>query len=187
MSEKKIATIDGVAVEYKILHRVSNDFEIEITKPFQHITGGLHIPYFSRAYHSVEGKHGDEQIVHVLNNVYGLGSYLAENITHLKEQVGLLDRELEKLSANNISEKEFKQIRRKARRLLRNGEITDKYYQKILRWWKRELDKVWQETQLHYLDPFFENNFPMLVPHETRKQVLQILRDENSLQEGNDE
>ena len=187
MSENKSATIDGIEVEYKVLHRVSNDFEIEITKPFQNISGGLHIPYFARAHHSFDGKSGDEQILYVLNNVYGLSSYIAENRIRLKKQVRLLDRRLEKLSAHSISGDEFMAIRRKSRRLLRKGEISDKYHQMILRWWKKQMDWLWLETELHYIDPFFKNNFPMTVPHDTRKQVLKVLRSEISLQVEIDE
>jgi len=185
MSVKKITTINGIEVEYKVLHHFSNDFEIEITKPFQNITGGLHIPYFSRAYHNFDGDHGEECILSVLNNIYELGSHISENITCLKEQVHLLDQNIKKVSANSITEDEFKEISRKSRKMLRKNEISNSYHQKILRWWKKELDRVWLETEFHYIDPFFEENFPMCVPNDTRKQVLKILRGEISFKDEN--
>ncbi len=180
MSEKKVAIIDGVEVEYTILHRCSNDFELQITKPFQNITGGLYIPNFARAHHSFKGEYGDKRILDVLNNVYGLGSYLAENLTRLTQQVHLLDQQLDALAAQSISEDELMEIRRKLRRRLKKGEISSRYQQKVLRWWRRDLERIWLEGENNYIDPFFEKNFPMLVPYETKKQVLKILRNQNT-------
>ena len=185
--QNKTTTIDGVEVEYTILHRTSNDFELEITSPFQNITGGLHIMNLARRHCSFDGEYGDERILQVINNVYGLGRFIAENITYLKEQAVLLDQNVEALTTGSITEGEFKEIRRKSRRQLRKGEISERYHQRILRWWKGELDRVSLERELYYIDPFFEKNFPIIVPHGTREQVLEILRNETRFQEDSHE
>ena len=169
-------TIDGVEVECEILHRSAGDFGIEIIKPFQNITCGLHIPYFSRSRCSFIGESGDMRIVETLHNIYGFGQYIKENMTHLREKVRELDIIIETLSATKITEKEFKEVRIKLRRLLRNGEISNRYYQKVLRWWQVEMNSLWLEIDLYHIDPFFEENFPEIVPIGTREEILDILR-----------
>lgn len=178
MPENIIKTeIDGVEVEAKVCHRSSRDFQIEITKPYQSIQGGLHIPHFSGGRFSFDGEYGDQRILHELNRLYGLGSYLADNMDVLREKVRDLDKEIARVSAGKITKDEFKEIRRKLRRQLKRGEITNRYHQKVLRWWKNELNSLDMHIFLNLEDPFFENNFPMVVPCGTRKQVLKILRD----------
>jgi hypothetical protein len=190
MDNKIIKTIiDGIEVEGEVLHRDSGDFTVVITKPFQNIKGGLHIPYFSRPYHSFDGAYGDNSLLDALSGIYEIGTYLFENINSLKGKVCELDRKIERLSENKITETEYKNIRIKLRRVLKDGEISHKYYQKILKWWRAEREslrvKIWLQT-----DIFFQDNFPMIVPVSNRDGILKIIRSEtglmNELGEGED-
>ena len=169
-------TIDHVEVECEILHRSAGDLEIKIIKPFQNITGGIHIPYFSRDHYSFMGGYGDTRITETLHEIYGLGQYIQENMTYLREKTHELDTIIETLSANKITQKEFKEIRIKSRRLLKSGKISDRYHQKVLRWWQAELNALWLEIDIDHIDPFFEENFPETVRMGAREKILDILR-----------
>jgi hypothetical protein len=132
MANKIVKTeIDGTEVECRVCHRSSRDFEIEITRPFQGLQGGLHIPYFSASKQSFDGKHGDERILQELNHLYGLGSFIAENKESLKEKFRVVDQQINDVSRGKITEEEFRTIRLKLRSLLKRGEITSQYQQKV--------------------------------------------------------
>ena len=141
----------------------------------------MHIPYFSACKQSFDGKYGDECILQELKNLYGIGSYIADNMESLKEKFRVVDQQINNVSRGKITEEELRTIRLKLRSLLKRGEITIQYQQKVLRWWKSEMEALRIHIELHILDPFFKNNFPMLVPYNTQKQVLDILRNDRKL------
>jgi hypothetical protein len=136
----------------------------------------------ARGHTSFDGEYGNKRILRVVHTVYGIGRYLTENFSRLQKQVQQLDRSLERLTAGSVTEEDFRKIRRKSRCQLRKGAISERYHQKIFRWWRQELDRLFLEKELYYIDPFFEKNFPMIVPFETRKEVLGILRNKAALE-----
>jgi len=117
--------VDGIEVGGIVLQKSESDFEIAITKPYQNLTTGSHIPYFARDVLSFKGEYGDDSIKATLRYLYELGKHLAEKMELLKNKLADYDDQVS--------------------------------------------------------DEFFEDNFPMEVPFETRFQVLDILKGDRQL------
>ena len=89
MSKNQEITIvaEGKSVLGEITLRNESDISVKITSPFSGLTGGLHIPYFSRPYHSFMTDYGDKTAANLLKSLWELGSYIEENRKFLKLQV----------------------------------------------------------------------------------------------------
>ncbi len=81
MSNKEEVTINvgGIEVSGQITHRSEADISIRIDSPYQGLTRGLHIPYFSRPYNSFLTSYGESTARHLLKELYELSLYLHEN------------------------------------------------------------------------------------------------------------
>ena len=77
----------GEEVKGVISFRSDSDIRVEITSPYKGLSGGLHIPYFSRPYHSFMTEYGDKTAENLLKGLWELGSYMAENQKFLKLQL----------------------------------------------------------------------------------------------------
>ena len=64
--------INNNEVEGVVTHRSQFDFFVTITKPFQNISGGAHIPFFARRY-TFDGAYGDGRILETLRGLYQRG------------------------------------------------------------------------------------------------------------------
>ena len=53
-------TINGQEVEGQVTHRCASDITVKITKPYQNVSRGLHIPYFARPCTSFDSDFGDK-------------------------------------------------------------------------------------------------------------------------------
>jgi len=78
--------VGGVEVLGLITYRSEADITIKINSPYQGLTGGLHIPYFSRPFNSFLSSYGDSTAKHLLQNLYELGHFLKENRDFLRLQ-----------------------------------------------------------------------------------------------------
>lgn len=91
MSNKQEVSIkvDGVEVIGEITYRSEADIAIRITKPYQGLTNGCHIPYFSRPIHSFLTDYGDKMAENLLKYLYELGKYMEENRKFIEMQFSL--------------------------------------------------------------------------------------------------
>jgi hypothetical protein len=80
---------DGVEVIGEITYRSEVDIAIRITKPYQGLSNGCHIPYFSRPIHSFLTDYGDKMAENLLKYLYELGWYMGENNKFIKLQLSL--------------------------------------------------------------------------------------------------
>ena len=80
---------EGKTVKGKITFRNESDISVKITSPYSGLTGGLHIPYFSRPYNSFMTAYGDKTAENLLKGLWELGSYMEENQKFLKLQLAL--------------------------------------------------------------------------------------------------
>ena len=89
MSKNQQITIvaEGKTVKGEITFRNESDISVKITSPYSGLTGGLHIPYFSRPYHSFMTEYGDKTAENLLKGLWELGSYMEENQKFLKLQL----------------------------------------------------------------------------------------------------
>ena len=89
MSKNQEITIvaEGKTVIGEITFRNESDVSVKITSPFSGLTGGLHIPYFSRPYHSFMTAYGDKTAENLLKGLWELGSYMEANRKFLKLQL----------------------------------------------------------------------------------------------------
>jgi hypothetical protein len=81
--------VDGVEVIGEITYRSEADLAIRITKPYQMLTNGCHIPYFSRPIHSFLTGYGDKMAENLLKYLYELGLYMGKNSKFIKLQLSL--------------------------------------------------------------------------------------------------
>ena len=81
MSKKQEVSIkvDDVDVIGEITYRSEADITIRIREPFQGLTHGCHIPYFSRPLNSFMTDYGERMAVNLLQYIYELGLYIKEN------------------------------------------------------------------------------------------------------------
>jgi hypothetical protein len=103
MSKKQEVSIkvDGVEVIGEITYRSEADIAIRITKPYQGLTNGCHIPYFSRPIHSFLTDYGDKMSENLLKYLYELGWYMGENRKFIEIQFSLHLHGDEYLSGNS--------------------------------------------------------------------------------------
>ena len=64
-----------------------HNIAITISSPYQGLSNGLHIPYFSRPIHSFLTEYGDRTAENLLKYLYELGSYMEENIDFITMQM----------------------------------------------------------------------------------------------------
>ena len=91
MSKKQEVSIkvDGIEVVGEIFYRSEADIALRITKPYQALTNGCHIPYFSRPIHSFLDDYGDKMAENLLKYLYELGKYMEENCKFITLQLAL--------------------------------------------------------------------------------------------------
>jgi hypothetical protein len=91
MSNNQEITIitEGKTVKGEITFRSESDIFLKITSPYSGLSAGLHIPYFSRPYHSFMTAYGDKTAENLLKGLWELGSYMEENRKFLKLQLAL--------------------------------------------------------------------------------------------------
>ncbi len=91
MSKNQEITIvaEGKTVNGEITFRNESDISVKITSPFSGLTGGLHIPYFSRPYNSFITPYGEKTAENLLKHLWELGSYMEEHQKFLKLQLAL--------------------------------------------------------------------------------------------------
>ena len=91
MSRKQEVSIkvDGIEVVGEIFYRSEGDIGIRITNPYQGLTNGCHIPYFSRPFHSFQTEYGDKMAENLLKYLYELGKYMEENLKFIRLQLAL--------------------------------------------------------------------------------------------------
>ena len=83
----------GAKVEGTIIFRSESDIEVRITKPFQGLSWGLHIPYFARPVRSFTTTCGESTAKRLLENLYELGGYIHENRDYLVSQLPVYFRD----------------------------------------------------------------------------------------------
>ena len=70
------------------------------------------------------------------------------------------------------------------RKRLRNGEIDNIKYQRSLILLRRESKELKRKVP-QLTDDFFEENFPMIIPMGTQKDVMNIIRGKKKLESEN--
>ena len=81
--------VDGVEARGSIFHRSEADIGIRILSPYQGFSTGLHIPYFSRPYHSFLTEYGDRTAENLLKYLFELSLYMKENRKFIDLQFAL--------------------------------------------------------------------------------------------------
>ncbi len=71
--------VDDTEVTGEITHRSEAEILVRITQPFEGLSNGCHIPYFSRPTSSFMTDYGDRMAVNLLQYIYELGLYIKEN------------------------------------------------------------------------------------------------------------
>ncbi len=91
MSKNQKITIEfnGVEVAGEITYRSEGDIAVKILSPYHDLSSSLHIPYFSRPYHSFLTDYGDRTAQNLLKYLYELGLYVEENVKFVKMQLCL--------------------------------------------------------------------------------------------------
>jgi len=91
MSKNLEITIEfnEAAVAGEITYRSEGDIAVKILSPYHDLSSSLHIPYFSRPYHSFLSDYGDRTAQNLLKYLYELGLYVEQNIKFIKMQLSL--------------------------------------------------------------------------------------------------
>jgi hypothetical protein len=169
----KIA-INGQEVEGEITHRSASDLHVKITKPYQGVTRGVHIPYIARSQKRFDSDFGDKMAKDLLKSIYHLCTFIFENMDSLLDEYLKFKKRIKFLEAKHVSEYVLKSKRLQLRKKLRGGKIDNMEYQKRLTRIRKEYKKFELKKSLTW-SQFFEEYFPMIVPVNTRKDILRII------------
>ena len=166
--------IDGQKVEGEITYRCASEITVKITKPYQDVSRGLHIPYFARLHATFDSDFGDKTAKNLLGSIYRICTFTFENFDSLSAQYLQIKKRIKHLEARNISEWVFKSKRLKLRKLLRSGKIDNIEYQQQLTGIRKAYEEFeLKKNQIWY--GFFEEYFPMIVPVNTKDDILRII------------
>ncbi len=174
MHAKIQTTIDGQKVEGQITHRSASDISVKIIHPYQDVSRGLHIPYFAKSHKRFDSDFGDKTAKDLLKSIYHLCTFIFENMDSLIDEYLEFKKRIKFLEAKLVSEYVFKSKRLQLRKQLRSGEIDNLEYQKRLTPIRKEYEKFERKKNLIW-NGFFEEYFPMIVPVDTKNDVLRIL------------
>jgi hypothetical protein len=171
--------IDGVDVRGVITHRSAGDIEVEITRPYQNISSGWHIPYFGRQLYSYQTPYGDYTARGMLKGLYVFAAYLDTNMDVLREKLSTIKQTFATLVAR-VSQEDAIGFRRRQREG-ESGEVFD------IEDDEEELRKVaarrkhLKEMRYKITCDFFKDNFPWTLPNVNREEVLDILEGKKEL------
>jgi len=93
--------VDGVEARGSIFHRSEADIGIRILWPYQGFSTGLHIPYFSRPYHSFLTEYGVRTAENLLKYLFELSLYMKTNRIFIELQFTLHFHEDDYLSSES--------------------------------------------------------------------------------------
>ena len=180
----KIETIiDGQKVEGEITHCSASEIIVKITQPYQNVSRGLHFPHFVRSHMRFDSDLGGKIAKDLLESIYHLCSFIFENMDSLTAQYLKIQKRIKYLEAKDVSDYVFKSRRLELRKSLKNGRVNNIEYQKRLAAIRREHEKF--ELKKRMIWSVFFEDFPMIVPVGTRKDILRIF--ENNVRETNKE
>jgi len=178
MFERISIDVAGIRVEGEIVFRSRSDIDVRIVSPYRGITAGLHMAYFFMGdpANDYRGPRGDQTAAELLEELYELGKFIAENKQDLRRHLDETDAAIERLDQEQFfPEHKFCDIRRDLRGQLRGGIIDNKVYQRLLVQAKKKTEaRRWEIWRL--VGEFFDTCFPMIVPVGTRDDVQAVLR-----------
>ena len=174
MQTKIALTINGQEVEGEITHRSASDINVKITNPYQDVSKGLHIPIFARPYRSFDTELGDEIAKELLESIYRLCTFIFENFDTLTKEYLQIKKRIKHLEIKSVSEWTFKSKRLQLRKLLRSDKINNIEYQKRLTSIRKEYE-IFELKKSIIWSGFFAEQFPMVVPEDTKNEVLRLL------------
>ena len=171
--------VEDIEVGGSITHRSASDITVKITQPYSNISMGLHIPNIARAYNSFDGEKGDTTAESLLKNLYDVGHHMDSEIFSIREKLDIAKDRISHLPVQFNTE-EFNAKRRELKQLLKQGKFDSKVYQQQLTPLRKKAEE-YNQMVVEIMDVFFEDSFPMCIPHGTRKQVLGIVEGKKDL------
>jgi hypothetical protein len=174
MNTKVKVTVNGQEVEGEITHRSATDIDVKITRPYQDVSTGLHIPYAARPFKSFETELGEKAAKYLLKELYQICTFISENLDSLIEHYLQVKKRIKYLEAKSVSEWVYKSKRLQLRKLLRSGQIDNIEYQKRLTPFSKEHKKLKYKIYAIW-SRFIKEHFPMVVTADVRDDVLRVL------------
>ncbi len=166
--------IDGQKVEGEITHRSAHDISVKITKPYQGVSRGMHLPHFTASHKRFDRSFGDKIAKDLLRNIYHLCKFVFENMDSLTDRFLRTKKRIKFLELQGVSEWVYKCRSLQLRKLLKEGSIDNHEYQKRLISLRKAYGKFEHKKNMTW-NGFFDEYFPMIVPVNTRADVLRIL------------
>lgn len=171
--------VEGIEVEGKVTHRSASDITVKITQPYSNISMGLHIPCFARAHKSFNGEYGDTTAESLLKNLYDIGHHMDSDIFNIREKLDSAKGCISHLPFKFDHDK-FIEKRSELKQSLKQGKFDSKVYQQQLTPLRKKAEEFNQKV-IDIMDDFFEDSFPMCIPHGAREQVLGIIEGKKRL------
>ena len=81
--------VNEITVKGNVAHRSEAYILVEITEPFEGLSTGLSIPYFSRPMNSFESEYGDRTAENLLKYLYELGAFIRDNRSVIRAQMAV--------------------------------------------------------------------------------------------------
>lgn len=151
-----------------------------IDKLFKHISQSWHISYFAQGHINYHSQRGELRAQESLKHIYWVAEYVRRKEDMLKMSFQELEQRKSEISEGRMSESEFKLKRQAMRTQLRNGDITNRTYQRKIEAMRPEVEalekQVWKEE-----DKFFEAYFPMSLSMSVRESVVWVLDSKKSV------
>jgi len=155
--------VEDTEAEGEITHRSASDITVKITKPFSNISTGSHIPYFARAHKSFNGQYGDSVAELLLKNLYDIGHHMDSETFSIREKLDSAKDHIINFPVQFNTE-DFNAKRRELKQLLKQNKLDSKEYQQQLTLLRLKTEDFSLKVD-EIMDAFFDDNFPMCIPH----------------------
>lgn len=158
----------------------SRDLSVEIRKPYQNLSLGLHIPYFAMGVSSYFGPYGYERSKDLLEQLYRIAEYVERKQDILRVQLAQSRSEIATATKGRLTMTSFRKARLKLRKQLKEGVIDNIEFQRRIGRMRREAEG-WQTRAWELEEQFWDGHFQTVINMSIRDSIIDILDGRKSL------
>jgi hypothetical protein len=152
----------------------SHDLNVEIRKPYQNLSLGLHIPYFAMRVNSFFGPYGYKRSEHLLEQLYQIAEYVNRKQDMLQAQLAQLRLKIASATKGRLTIEDFRKQRLELRKQLREGAIDNVEYQRGIGSMRKEVES-WETHIWKLEEQFWEGYFQTVISMSCRESIIDVL------------
>ena len=161
--------VGNETISGKITYYSPRDLHVEILSPYQNVSAGTHVPYFSSAL--IEENQVERMAKNFLISIYEKCEFARINKQMLQEKMVPIDAETNRL-AELVKQLEEEKVNLK--KTFKRGEITNIEYQRFLKPVKDQINKTGFE--IHQCWREYVKLFPMVIPVDTDMEIVRLIK-----------